>query len=111
MLRLMLTIVERGTISLMDIARLMSENPARIFRIKNKGAIEVGKDADLVILDLKKEGKIDPGEFYSKAKYSPFEEWRTTGDVDTVILRGVIAFKDNDFWIKKGYGEYVRATG
>lgn len=111
MLRLMLTIVERGTISLMDIARLMSENPARIFRIKNKGAIEVGKDADLVILDLKKEGKIDPGEFYSKAKYSPFEEWRTTGDVDTVILRGEIAFKDNDFWVKKGYGEYVRGTG
>jgi len=109
MLKLMLTIVGRGTISLMDLVRLMSENPAKIFRIKNKGIIEVGKDADLVILDLKKEGKIDPDEFYSKAKYSPFEGWKTTGDVETVILRGKIAFKDNDFEVKKGYGDYVRA--
>ncbi|MFQ5888150.1 MAG: dihydroorotase family protein [Candidatus Hydrothermarchaeales archaeon] len=107
MLKLMLRVVKRGTITLVDITRLMSENPARIFGIKNKGTIEVGKDADLVILDLKKEGKVEPGEFYSKAKYSPFEDWKTVGDVDTVILRGKIAFKDNDFWVKKGYGEYL----
>lgn len=107
MLKLMLKIVDRGTISLKDIVRLMSQNPARIFGIKNKGTIEVGKDADLVILNMKKEGKIDPTEFYSKAKYSPFEDWKTIGDTDTVILRGEIAFKDNDFWIKKGYGKYI----
>ncbi|MFQ6135661.1 MAG: dihydroorotase family protein [Candidatus Hydrothermarchaeales archaeon] len=110
MLKLMLTIANRGTISLMDIARLMCENPARIFDLKGKGSIEVGKDADLVILDMKKEGKIDPTEFYSKAKYSPFEGRKTTGGVDTVILRGEIAFNDGDFWIKKGYGEYVGPT-
>ncbi len=91
----------------MDVTRLMSENPSKIFGLKNKGFIKVGKDADLVILDMKKEGKIDPQEFYSKAKYSPFEGLDTKGDMDTVILRGKVVFKDNDFRVKKGYGACV----
>jgi dihydroorotase len=107
MLRLMLDIVNRGTLQLTDIVRMMCENPARIFRVKNKGFIKTGADADLVILDMDAESKIDSSEFYSKATYSPFDGRKTKGGVKTVILRGKVAYEDRVFPIKPGYGRYL----
>lgn len=107
MLRLVLTQVSKRTLSLLDLVRLMCENPAKIFDLATKGEIKAGKDADMLILDLDKKGKIDAYEFYSKAKYSPFDGWKTIGDVDRVILRGEVVFEDEDFLIKKGYGRCV----
>jgi dihydroorotase len=107
MSKLFLTLVNKGTITLPALAKLMCTNPARIFNIEQKGEIAPGKDADILILDIEKTGKIDPSEFYSKAKYSPFEGWKTKGTVDTVILRGQVAFEDNDFNIKKGHGKMI----
>lgn len=106
-LKLLLTQVRKRIITLNKVVEVMSERPAEIFNIKGKGEVKAGKDADLVILDIKKESVIDPSEFYSKAKYSPFDGWKTTGDVSTVILRGEIAFEDGEFWVKKGFGECV----
>jgi dihydroorotase len=105
-LRLMLDVVNRGALKLTDLARMMCENPARIFNLKNKGFIKPGLDADLLILDLKRESKIDPAKFYSKARYSPFEGRKTTGDVKTVILRGKKAFEE-EVYLKPGQGRYL----
>lgn len=107
MSKLFLTLVNKGTIPLPALATLMCTNPAKIFNIEQKGEIAVGKDADILILDMEEKGKIDPSEFYSKAKYSPFEGWKTKGSVDTVILRGEVAYEDNDFNIKKGFGKMI----
>jgi dihydroorotase len=107
MSRLFLTLVNKGTLSLFDMVRLMCSNPSKIFGIEHKGEIAAGKDADILILDMDEKGKIDPGEFYSKAKYSPFEGWKTHGLVDTVILRGKVAYEDRDFNIKKGHGKMI----
>jgi len=95
MFKLLLTLVNKKILSLHNIVLALCENPCKIFGIKNKG-IEVGKDADLIVLNLKKEGKIVPEEFYSKAKYSPFEGWKTIGEVETVIFRGKIAYVDGE---------------
>lgn len=95
MLKLLLTLVNKKILSLHDIIVALCENPCKIFGIKNKG-IEVGNDADLIILNLKKEGEIMPENFYSKAKYSPFEGWKTIGDIETVIFKGKIAYADNE---------------
>ncbi len=110
-LKLMLTLVNRRTLSLTDIVRLMAKNPARIFKIKGKGEIREGMDADIVILDMKEKGKIEADEFYSKAKYSPFEGWKTTGGVRQVILRGTLAFDDGEIIINKGSGRYMEIEG
>lgn len=107
MSRLFLSLVNKGTLTPPDMVRLMCTNPARIFGIEQKGEIAVGKDADILILDMDEKGKIDPSEFYSKAKYSPFEGWKTKGSVDTVILRGEVAYVDGDFNIKKGFGKMI----
>lgn len=107
MLRLFLTLVNERKITIQELARWMSENPAKIFGIKNKGEIKVGSDADLVILNMDEKGKIDVDEFYSKAKYSPFEGWTTAGNIDRVILRGKVAFEEGEILVKRGYGKLI----
>ncbi len=87
-LPLLLTQVNQGIISLDDIKRLFCEKPAKIFNIPNKGAISKGMDADLVVLDLEKKGVIDPDNFKSKSKYSPFEGFNYKGLPVMTLVRG-----------------------
>jgi dihydroorotase len=107
MLRLMLDLVNKGGLKLEDLARMMCENPAKIFRVKSKGFIRPDAAADLIILDMDRESVVDPETFYSKAKFSPFAGRKTKGTVDTVILRGRVAFSDGDFSVRPGYGRYL----
>jgi dihydroorotase len=107
MLRLMLDLVSRSSLELSDIARMMCENPARIFKCPGKGFILPGADADLILIDMGSESKIDPTKFYSKAKYSPFEGRKTRGDVETVIMKGNVAFENNQFFVSPGFGKYI----
>jgi dihydroorotase len=107
MLRLMLDLVNRGAIKLPDLVRMMCENPSNIFRVENKGFIRPGADADLLILDMDAESTIDPSEFYSKAKYSPFAGRKTIGNVEKVFLRGKLSYSKNEFFVDRGYGKYL----
>lgn len=107
MLRLLLTQVDRGILTMHTLVRLLCEAPSDILGIE-KGYIQPGRDADILLVDLAKERKVKPDEFYSKAKYSPFEGAKTTGDVDKVILRGEITFENGEVTVKRGYGRRVR---
>tara|TARA_B100001964_G_scaffold245838_1_gene337488 strand:+ start:10197 stop:11423 length:1227 start_codon:yes stop_codon:yes gene_type:complete len=107
MLKLFLTLVNQGRLTLPDLVRWMSHNPARILNIKSKGLIKSGMDADLVILDMKEAGKIDVDEFFSKAKYSPFDGQKVTGCIDKVILRGRTVYEEREIISKKGYGRPI----
>jgi dihydroorotase len=114
-LSLLLTEVNNRRIDLNLIPQIMSQNPAKVFNLKNKGTISVGKDADFVIVDMKKEGKFNIDEFYTKAKYSPFEGYSYKGKAIMTISRGNIVMcdgacrisGDNDSQIYKNKGQYV----
>lgn len=110
MLRLFLTLVNERKITIQELVRWTCENPAKIFGIKSKGEIKVGMDADLVILNMDEKSKVDVDEFYSKAKYSPFEGQTIVGAVDRVILRGKLAFEDGDILVERGYGKLISTT-
>ncbi|MBP1945820.1 dihydroorotase [Methanobacterium petrolearium] len=104
-LPLLLTQVNRGQLNLKDIKRLLCENPAKIFNIPNKGFISEGMNADLVVVDLKKEGVIDPDNFHSKARYSPFEGFNVKGMPVITMVRGNLVMEyDNIF---KNNGQFV----
>ncbi|WP_084270674.1 dihydroorotase [Methanobrevibacter cuticularis] len=105
-LSLLLTEVNKGSIELSSISKLLSENPAKIFGLKNKGNIEVGKDADFVVVDLKKEGKFNLDNFYTKAKYTPFENYEYKGIAIMTISNGNIIMNDGDV-IGNNEGKYV----
>lgn len=106
-LPLLLTAFSRNKLSIGKLIELICENPARIFNLKDKGRIEVNYDADLVIVDLKKSYRINPKEFKSKAKYSPFEGFIVKGVPIATFVGGILVFKDGEM-IEPG-GRVVRS--
>jgi dihydroorotase len=91
----MLNHVNQGSLSLEHFVKLVSENPRRIFKLKNKGRIEVGYDADFTIVDLKKEKIITNKWIASKCAYTPFDGMHVTGWPTHTILRGKIVMQDD----------------
>ncbi|ASJ06307.1 dihydroorotase [Thermococcus pacificus] len=92
---LLLDAVNRGLIELQDIVEKMHLNPIRIFGIRDKG-LEVGKDADFTVIDLKKEWVVRPEDFYTKAGWSPWEGKRLRGKVVKTFLRGELVMEDDE---------------
>jgi dihydroorotase len=105
-LPLFLTEVNKGNIPLATIPKILSQNPAKVFNLENKGSIELGKDADLIIIDLKKEGKFNLDNFYTKANYSPFEGYSYKGINTMTITNGKVIMQEEDI-IDKNKGKYI----
>ncbi|WP_094606792.1 Allantoinase [Sporomusa silvacetica DSM 10669] len=101
-------VVKRGY-SPTILARALSEGPARTFGIYGKkGAIEVGFDADLVILDPKKDWKITPESLYYVNKISAFVGLKGVGLPICTVVRGHIVAEDGKLVGQKGFGEFVK---
>ena len=94
MLPLLLDSVNNQKITLKKIIELCCENPAKIFKIKNKGFIKEGFDADLAIIDLNLEKKVNNDELFTKCKWSPFDGWKLKGWPLATVVNGNIAFED-----------------
>lgn len=69
---LLLDAANRGLITVFDIVEKMHDNPVRFFGIKGRD-FSLGNEATFTIIDPKKEWKVKPEEFYTKAKWSPWE--------------------------------------
>jgi dihydroorotase len=105
---LMLTCVDKGRLSLAKYVKLSSENPAKAWGLyPRKGCIAVGSDADLTIVDTKKEWKVDPAKFVSKAKHSPFEGVAAKGMAVYTVVRGNVVM-DHGIIDKGSNGEMLR---
>lgn len=102
-LEMMLRGVDEGKISLKRLIEVMCENPAKIFKIENKGKIEVGYDADLVIVDREDKSPIKDETVISKASWTPYESFNKGGSVFATLLRGQIIYLNKQF-----YGKYGR---
>jgi len=101
-LPLLLTKVNENKMAFGDIKKLLCEKPAEIFNLKNKGKIAEGMDADFVVVDMKKEGIINPDEFKTKAKYSPFKGFKIKGMHVTTIVRGNVVANGGEVFENSG---------
>src|SRR3989338_576690 len=70
MLPLLLDAANRKKITLQQVIELTSKNPAKIFKIKNKGEIKEGYDADLTVIDLNLKKQVKSDELFTKCKWS-----------------------------------------
>jgi dihydroorotase len=109
-LSLMLTEAKHGRLTIGDIARLMSENPAAIFRLKGKGSLKEGNTADLTVVDLGRKYKIDSSLFHSKAKYSPFDDRTVEGKASKTFVNGQLIMDEDEIVAKPGSGEIIRGN-
>ena len=87
---LLLTEVNKNNIDFNIIPKILSENASRVFGLKNKGEIKIGKDADFTVIDLKREGKFNIDEFKTKAEYSPFDGKEFVGIPIMTIVNGKV---------------------
>ena len=83
-------LVRKGVITLEHLVKIMSENPRKVFRIE--GGIEVGQRADVVLLDVNREWRVDSEKFYSMGKITMFDGREMTGDVVMTIHRGEVVY-------------------
>ncbi|MFA9378931.1 MAG: dihydroorotase [Lachnotalea sp.] len=87
-------LVDKGYLTPMQMAEKMSYNPAKIIGI-DKGTLEVGRIADVVIVNPTMEYVVDVKEFASKGKNTPFAGKRLNGRVMATIVNGEIVYKYN----------------
>jgi len=83
---LLFTQLHKNNIDLQTIVRLTHEGPAKIFGLK-KG-IGVGGDADLTIINPKKERIINVQDHFSKCGWTPYDGWKVRGEIERTIVRG-----------------------
>lgn len=86
-------LVRKGVIKLERLVELMSINPRRVFRIE--GGIEVGNRADIVLLDVERQWRVDSTKFLSMGKISMFDGREMVGDVAMTIHRGNVVYDNN----------------
>lgn len=106
---LLLRHVTGGRLSLSDVARLMSQGPARSFGLyPRKGVIRVGSDADFTVVDMEKTGAIRSSELETKIKYSVLEGEPLVGLPIMTIVRGRVVARDGIVIGTAGHGEWLR---
>ncbi|MFQ5791788.1 MAG: amidohydrolase family protein, partial [Acidobacteriota bacterium] len=71
------------------LVELLSTNPARILGL-DKGALSVGSEADLTVVDLERPFTVDPSAFRSKGRNTPFAGWSLRGQAVATIVQGEI---------------------
>jgi dihydropyrimidinase/allantoinase len=108
MLPVMLDAVNNNKLTLNKFVEVISLNPAKRFGLyPRKGIIQVGSDADLVIVDMDKEYKLKNENMFTKSKITVFDGKKIKGKIEKTIVRGKVVFDNGSFNVKKGYGEYI----
>ena len=87
-------LVKGGVLTLSELADKMSANPAAILNLQG-GTLEVGAPADLTIVDLNKAWTIDPKDFVSKGKNTPFAGREVYGRVKYTVVDGDIKYRED----------------
>jgi len=105
---LMLTEVNNGRMSTCDYVRLSSFNPAKIWGLyPHKGAIQPGADADLAIVDLKREHTLADAALQSRSKISPWNGRKIKGLPIHTLVRGRFVMKGRKLTGARGFGRSV----
>ncbi len=107
MLPVLLDWASQGEISLGQIVRMSSENPARIFGVEGKGRLEPGFDADLAVVDLEARFEVTGTWLQSKCGWSPFEGRVLRGKPVHTLVRGRFAVREGHL-DQSGLGQVVR---
>jgi dihydroorotase len=111
LLATMLHFVATGDIDLPALVRMCSTNPAQRFGIGNrKGALALGRDADILVLDPRLDTCISHAGQLSRAGYTPFDGMRVPGKLTAVFLRGELIYQDGQRLAPAPMGTIIGAS-
>lgn len=86
-------LVKNNVLTLQQLINFLTKKPAEIFNMPY-GILSEGHVADLTLIDLEKETKIDQNNFLSKSKNTPFDQWNVTGIPVLTIVEGKIVYNE-----------------
>ncbi len=107
LLPLMLDHVAAGKLSLQHLVKLTSFNAKRLFKLQNKGVLEIGGDADITLVDLAAKQTISEDWLQSRCGWSPFTGKTVQGWPVGTMIRGQMVMRDGEI-ILPGRGEPVK---
>ena len=100
--------VARGRISAERLVQLTSENPARALGLyPQKGALLVGSDADLVVIDPDGRSTVTAAGQHTNSDYTLYEGWELSGRLELSLLRGKVVLREGELMQQPGYGQFV----
>jgi dihydropyrimidinase len=102
--------VANGRISVERLVDVLATSPARLFGFGSKGAIERGRDADLVLFDPAARRTISQAGLHHTSDFTPYEGMSVRGSVRTVLLRGEMVVRDGHFEGRRGGGRFVERS-
>ena len=103
--------VATGRITIERMVDLLATTPAARFGLARKGAIEVGRDADLVVFDPLARRTIRAAELHHTSDFTPYEGLAVSGAVRTVLVRGRAVIRDGRAVGERGFGQFVERGG
>jgi dihydropyrimidinase len=103
--------VAAGPLTPCDLARLLAEDPARIYGLyPAKGALEVGSDADLVLFDPEERWTISAEGLHGCCDFSPYEGRTVRGRVCVTLSRGDVVYDRGQVTDEAGRGRFLRCA-
>jgi dihydropyrimidinase len=99
--------VAKGRLTPERLVDVVATGPARLFGLERKGAIEVGRDADIVLFDPAARRTLHAADLHHTSDYTPYEGFELTGAVRSVYVRGRAVIRDGRFVGERGYGRFV----
>ena len=103
----LLQLLLSASISKGEIERLTSKAVAQRFGLKQKGGIEIGKDADFAIVDLKAEETVTTENLHYRHRHTPYLGRKFASRVVRTVLRGQTIFQDGKICARR-IGKFVR---
>jgi dihydropyrimidinase len=107
----LLTMVHAGRatngLTLERMVDVLSTTPARLFGLGRKGAIDPGKDADLVLFDPAARRTIRATDLHHTSDYTPYEGLNVAGAIRSVFVRGRPVVRDETFVGNRSFGQFV----
>ncbi|HEX8912058.1 MAG TPA: dihydroorotase [Humisphaera sp.] len=86
-------LVEPGHVNWMRVIDMMTRKQAELVRLKDKGTLRVGADADVTLIDPNKKWTIDVEQFAGKSRNCPFHGWEVTGRAVATIVGGAVKWE------------------
>ena len=105
----MLTQVNEGRLTINHYVKLSAHAPAHAWGCyPNKGVIQAGSDADIVIADLGRGRVIDNKDLHSKSKITAWHGFETSASVDCTLVRGRVVVSEGELVGEAGWGKPVK---
>jgi allantoinase len=95
-------------LSLSKLVSLTAGNPARRLGLyPRKGALEIGSDADLTLVDLDRTWTLDSSDLRTRWPVSPFVGRTFQGQVVATVVRGTVVWRDSATQVDAGFGQWI----